>query len=139
MQIGHGLLLGKARLRIAARPIENVGTDMPIQPSDKFRAGLCAGALCVGAMASSAALSEPVTTPIPPPITTPASVETSIGNLQFPKGVPSAGTAQKDDQLDLQRGVSAFLNGLRGVSIFAARKGIRDAGVADNDVLIFSG
>jgi hypothetical protein len=26
MQIGHGLLLGKARLRIAARPIENVGT-----------------------------------------------------------------------------------------------------------------
>ena len=31
------------------------------------------------------------------------------------------------------------MNGLRGVSIFAASKGIRDAGVADNDVLIFSG
>ena len=31
------------------------------------------------------------------------------------------------------------MNGLRGVSMFAARKGIRDAGVVDNDVLIFSG
>jgi hypothetical protein len=43
-------------------------------------------------------------------------------------------TAQKVyDQLDLQRGVEAFLNGLRGVSIYAARKGLRDAGVKDNE------
>jgi hypothetical protein len=36
--------------------------------------------------------------------------------------------------------VSAFLNGLRGVSIYAARQGIRAAGVKDNEgVLIFSG
>ena len=45
-----------------------------------------------------------------------------------------------NDQLDLQRGVSAYLIGLRGVSILAARNGIRSAGVKDNEgILIFSG
>jgi len=69
------------------------------------------------------------------------SVETSIGALKFRDGIPDTATAGKlYDQLDLQRGVSAFLNGLRGVSIYAARQGIRDAGVKDNEgVLIFSG
>jgi hypothetical protein len=89
--------------------------------------------------ASAGGLAVTNTTPIPPSITTPDSVDTSIGLLQFPKGVPTAETAQKVyDQLDLQRGVSAYLNGLRGVSMYAARAGIRSAGVADNDVLIFS-
>jgi hypothetical protein len=80
-------------------------------------------------------------TPIPPSITTPDQVETSIGTLNFRDGIPDQATADKVyDQLDLQRGVSAFLNGLRGVSIYAARQGIRDAGVKDNEgVLIFSG
>jgi len=80
-------------------------------------------------------------TPVPPSLTTPDSVETSIGTLKFRDGIPDAATADKVyDQLDLQRGVSAFLNGLRGVSIYAARQGIRDAGAEDNEgVLIFSG
>ena len=80
-------------------------------------------------------------TPIPPSLTTPDNVETSIGTLKFRDGIPDAATASKVyDQLDLQRGVEAFLNGLRGVSIYAARQGIRDAGVKDNEgVLIFSG
>ena len=78
--------------------------------------------------------------PIPPSLTTPDQVDTSIGTLKFRDGIPDQATADKVyDQLDLQRGVSAYLNGLRGVSIYAARKGIRDAGVKDNDVLIFSG
>src|SRR3990170_8663149 len=78
--------------------------------------------------------------PIPPSLTTPDQVETSIGSLKFRDGVPDQATADKVyDQLDLQRGVSAFLNGLRGVSVYAARQGIRAAGVKDNDVLIFSG
>jgi hypothetical protein len=80
-------------------------------------------------------------TPIPPSLTTPDQVETSIGTLRFRDGIPDAATADKVyDQLDLQRGVEAYLNGLRGVSIYAARQGIRDAGVKDNEgVLIFSG
>lgn len=85
------------------------------------------------------AAEEPVV--IPPQITTPDTVDTSLGTLKFDDGIPSEDTAQKAyDQLDLQRGVEAFLNGLRGVSIYAARKGIRDAGAKDNEgVLIFSG
>ena len=60
--------------------------------------------------------------PIPPSLTTPDQVETSIGTLKFRDGIPDQATADKlYDQLDLQRGVSAYLNGLRGVSILAAR------------------
>lgn len=94
--------------------------------------------LAVGAYPACAA-EEPVV--IPPQITTPDSVDTSLGTLKFDDGIPSEDTAQKAyDQLDLQRGVEAFLNGLRGVSIYAARKGIREAGAKDNEgVLIFSG
>ena len=79
--------------------------------------------------------------PIPPSLTTPDQVETSIGTLNFRDGIPDQATADRlYDQLDLQRGVSAYLNGLRGVSILAARNGIRAAGVKDNEgVLIFSG
>ena len=93
--------------------------------------------LSTGALPAFAA-EEPVV--IPPQITTPDSVDTSLGTLKY-DGIPSEETAQKAyDQLDLQRGVEAFLNGLRGVSIYAARKGIRDAGAKDNEgVLIFSG
>jgi len=94
--------------------------------------------LSTGALPAFAA-EEPVV--IPPQITTPDSVDTSLGTLMFDDGIPSEDTAQKAyDQLDLQRGVEAFLNGFRGVSIYAARKGIRDAGAKDNEgVLIFSG
>src|SRR3990170_435705 len=79
--------------------------------------------------------------PIPPSLTTPDQVETSVGTLKFRDGIPDQATADKVyDQLDLQRGVSAFLNGLRGVSIYAARQGMRAAGAKDNEgILIFSG
>ena len=103
---------------------------------------LLAGAMCMASIASrqTAARAEG-DTPIPPSLTTPDQVETSIGTLKFRDGIPDQATAGKVyDQLDFQRGVSAFLNGLRGVSIYAARQGIRDAGVKDNEgVLIFSG
>ena len=96
--------------------------------------------LCLAVLLPTAAQAQTGTAAIPASITTPATVESSLGKLEFRDGVPSEATAQKIyDQLDLQRGVDAFTNGLRGVSIYAARKGIRDAGVADNDVLIFSG
>ena len=96
--------------------------------------------LGLAAFFSSPGLAES-DTPIPPSLTTPDQVETSIGTLKFSDGIPDQATADKVyDQLDFQRGVSAFLNGLRGVSIYAARQGIRAAGVKDNEgVLIFSG
>jgi hypothetical protein len=102
---------------------------------------LLLGLMLLALAASSGPARAEGDTPIPPSLTTPDQVGTSIGTLKFRDGIPDAATAAKIyDQLDFQRGVSAFLNGLRGVSIYAARQGIRDAGVKDNEgVLIFSG
>jgi hypothetical protein len=101
---------------------------------------LCLSFLASGAAYGQARSQEFGASHVPTSITTPSTSATSIGVLEFPAGIPTSATAQKVyDQLDLQRGVDAFLNGLRGISMFSARKGIRDAGVADNDVLIFSG
>jgi hypothetical protein len=105
----------------------------------KLRLLLFAGLLCAAVVLSGAApANSESATPIPPSLTTPDSVETSIGTLKFRDGIPDPTTTAKVyDQIDL---LSAFLDGLRGVSIYAARKGLRDAGVKDNEgVLIFSG
>jgi hypothetical protein len=52
-------------------------------------------------------------------ITTPDTVETSIGTLNFMDGAPSPDTAQKVyDYLDTMRGVDAFLKGMPGVSLY---------------------
>jgi hypothetical protein len=56
------------------------------------------------------------TTPIPPEVTTPDKVETSIGTLTFFDGVPTDETVKTaHDNLDRQRGVEAFLNCMPGV------------------------
>src|SRR5580698_4862467 len=61
-----------------------------------------------------------MTTEIPPEITTPDSVETSIGTLKFFDGFPDDKTTQLVyDNLDFQRGVQAFLRGIPGASIQA--------------------
>ena len=79
-------------------------------------------------------------TPVPAAITTPSKVEAGIGALGFTDGYPTTETAAKlRDHLDYLHGVEAFMNSIQGVSVFAIRKGFRDAGVADGDVLIFSG
>ncbi|MFZ0496447.1 MAG: DUF1254 domain-containing protein [Methylocella sp.] len=76
----------------------------------------------------------------PPELTTPERVESRLGQLQFRDGIPTAKTAEKIyAYLDFSRGVETFLNGFSGVSMYAIRKGFRDSGVKDNDILIFSG
>lgn len=78
-------------------------------------------------------------TPVPAQITTPEQVETPDGALQFPKGVPTQEAADKVyDHLDFLRGINTYLNGHPAVSTYTIRKGFRDAGVKDGDVLIFS-
>ena len=73
-------------------------------------------------------------------VSTPATVDTRFGEFRFPDGVADAETADTVyDHLDLVRGIDAFLNSFQGVSMLAIRKGFRDAGVADGDVLLFSG
>jgi hypothetical protein len=79
-----------------------------------------------------------MTTPIPPQITTPAVVDTRIGQLSFFDGVPTPETAQKVyDNLDFNRGIEAFLNGIPGASLVALRSGLREAGAVGSTVGVF--
>ena len=80
------------------------------------------------------------TTPkIPPEITTPDKVETSIGTLEFKDGAPSADTVRKVyDSLDFVRGVDAFMNSFSGASAYAIREGFRSIGADDNTIVVFS-
>ncbi len=76
---------------------------------------------------------------IPEEITTPDSVQTKLGKLEYTNGVPSEETAQKvKDALDLVRGIDAFMNSFRGASAYAIREGFLSIGAEDNSVVIFS-
>ncbi|WP_217493210.1 DUF1254 domain-containing protein, partial [Streptomyces griseus] len=72
-------------------------------------------------------------------ISTPERVETHLGTLRFPLGVPTDETADRlYDHLDHLDGVRAFLDAYSGVNVWAARKGFLETGVEDHDVLLFS-
>ena len=76
---------------------------------------------------------------IPPSITTPDRVESSIGTLEYKDGAPSKETVAKAyDYLDLMHGVEAFVNAYQGASVAAIFKGMEEAGVPNNTALIFS-
>ncbi len=78
-------------------------------------------------------------TPVPAAITTPSSVKTGMGALEFTDGYPTGETAAKlRDHLDYLHGVEAFMNTIQGVSTYAIREGFLGAGINDGDVLIFS-
>jgi len=79
-----------------------------------------------------------MTTDIPPSITTPDVVETSLGTLRFFDGFPDEATVQiVYDNLDFQRGVQVFLNNLPAASAYAMRTGLRTFG-PDNQTVIIS-
>ena len=76
---------------------------------------------------------------IPPAITTPDKVETRIGPLEFKDGAPSKATLEKVyDNLDFTHAFEAFVNTFQGVNMAAARKGMLDIGVKDNEIGLFS-
>jgi hypothetical protein len=72
-------------------------------------------------------------------ISTPDTVETSIGTLRYIDGAPLPKTAEKIyDYLDTMRGVDAFLKGIPGASIQGMMEGPRVIGQkASNQVVIF--
>jgi hypothetical protein len=75
---------------------------------------------------------------IPPAITTPDTVQTRLGTLEFKDGVPSKDTLEKVyDNLDFTYAFRAFMDNLRGVSIHALRKGMMSVGMKDNEVIVF--
>lgn len=79
-----------------------------------------------------------MTTPIPQEITTPDTVETRLGTLNFFDGFPDKATTQKVyDNLDFQRGVQAFLTCVPGASQYAIRQGLRSFGPDNQTVVLF--
>lgn len=72
-------------------------------------------------------------------ISTPDIVDSRIGMLRFSDGVPDADTvARVYDTLDHMHAVEAFLNLYHVASLGAIRAGLHQAGVSDNEVLLFS-
>lgn len=78
-----------------------------------------------------------MTTDIPSSITTPDSINTSIGILRFSDGFPDAATVQKAyDNIDFQRGVEAFLRAMPAALFYSVRSGIRTFGPDNQTMLI---
>ena len=80
-----------------------------------------------------------MTTPIPDSITTPDSVDSSIGTLKYFDGVPTPETTETVyDYLDRSRAVEVFLNSIPAMSMNALREG-QAAAEADacNKICIF--
>ncbi|MGB7435069.1 MAG: DUF1254 domain-containing protein [Candidatus Acidiferrum sp.] len=87
----------------------------------------------------AAALQTGTAQEIPKSILTPDRVQTSIGTLEYKDGAPSKETVEKVyDNLDRMHAVQAFVNAYQGASTSAIEKGLQDAGVPDNTVIIFS-
>jgi len=98
-------------------------------------------AILAGVLASASYAQIPpkmkMTTPIPPAITTPDSVETRLGTLKFFDGFPDNSTVEKVyDNLDYIRGVEAFLNAMPGESAEAIRVGFATQGADNNQTVL---
>lgn len=79
-----------------------------------------------------------MTTEVPPGITTPDTVETRIGTLNFFDGVPDEESAEKVyKHLDFQRGFNAYLSGLQIASMDALHRGILEFGPPNTTAIIF--
>ena len=101
-----------------------------------------ATALCLCLIAVSGltmgARAEILYSPPPVEITTPETVDTRLGTLEFPQGYPTRTTAQKlADEMLYLHGIEAFVNSIQGVSMWALRKGFAEVGIQDNEFIVF--
>jgi hypothetical protein len=75
----------------------------------------------------------------PPEITTPSTVATRLGALDFKDGAPSPATVEKVyDNLDFTHALNVFLNCFQGASIRAGVEGFHSIGAEDGTVVLFS-
>ncbi|MGC4017725.1 MAG: DUF1254 domain-containing protein [Luteolibacter sp.] len=89
--------------------------------------------LLLGGAAYAVEPKPKMATEIPPEITTPDSVETSLGALRFSDGLPDKATVTKVyDNLDRMRGVEVFLNTMSAASTLANIEGLKSAGCKDH-------
>jgi hypothetical protein len=78
-------------------------------------------------------------TPMELGITTPDSVRTRAGVLDFKDGMPSQQTVDKIyDNLDFTHAFQAFVNTFQGASTAAIRNGFLSIGAKDNEIVVFS-
>jgi hypothetical protein len=76
---------------------------------------------------------------IPLDLITPNEIDTRIGKLTFTDGAPSSDTIQKiQDNYDFVRALQVYMDAHQGASVAAILKGLREVGVEDNDIIIFS-
>ena len=69
-------------------------------------------------------------------LSSPETVDSPFGSLEFFDGVPRPDTVSRAyDALDLMRGVEVFLNAVPGASLVAMRRGLRSAGVSSPRVV----
>jgi hypothetical protein len=88
----------------------------------------------------AATASAQVSTQTMQSISTPDKIQTRLGSLTFKDGMPDAATQRLlYDESDYLNGVDAFINAYAPVSQWAIRSGFKDAGINDNDVIVFSG
>jgi hypothetical protein len=103
--------------------------------------GVCIGSLLVAVAAQLLCLpaAAQVSQEILDSISTPNTLQTSIGELRFLDGAPYPATAKKVyDYLDTMRGVDAFLKGMPGASLQGLIKGAHSQGAIEaHQVLIF--
>jgi hypothetical protein len=98
-------------------------------------AGPCNAQLLTGAPANP---EYKYSTPMPPGVASPDSVETRLGTLNFFSGFPDQASAEKlFDNLDFQRAVQAYLLALPVVNQAANRDGILAIGPANTTVPIW--
>jgi hypothetical protein len=77
-------------------------------------------------------------TPLPPGIAMPDTLDTHFGTLHFFDGFPDKPSVEKlYDNLDFERAVQAYLLGLPVVSQWANRKGMLEWGPANSTVPMF--
>lgn len=80
-----------------------------------------------------------MTTEIPDGITTPDSIETQLGDLNFFDGVPDAETADKIYNLyDFNQAYQAYLSGVKIASMDAMLRGIEEQAPANTHVAQFA-
>jgi len=71
-------------------------------------------------------------------LSTPDSVNTSIGTLEFKDGAPTVESAEKvRDAVLFTRALNVYNNSFRGASALAIAKGLESIGAKPNDVVIF--
>ena len=80
-----------------------------------------------------------MTTEIPLGITTPDTIETQLGELNFFDGVPDEQTAEKVyNLLDFHHALQAYMSGIQIASMNAMRKGLLEFGPANTTVVQFA-